>query len=59
MPEQSQLEKDIAAFRSRVIDGIEDVKNSADNIDAKLMHGNLLLRRLVGIGGVIHVIRHW
>jgi hypothetical protein len=36
MPDQSKLEKDIAALRSHVIDGIEDVKASAYRIETNI-----------------------
>jgi hypothetical protein len=65
MPEQLQLEKDIAALRSHVIDGIEELKASTDNVDAGIMLANKLLNRLFTVGLVvtilvaIYIVRHW
>lgn len=65
MPEQLHLEKDIAALRSHVIDGIEDLKTSADNINAGIAQANKLLSRLFTVGVIvmalvgIYVVRHW
>lgn len=65
MPEQSQLEKDIAALRFHVIDGIEDLKSSIDNIAADIQRTNKLLRQFLIVVAVIlcliavHLIRHW
>jgi hypothetical protein len=65
MPEQSQLDKDIAALRSHVIDGIEELKSSTGDVNSELTQTNKILRRLFAVVSIIacliaiHLIRHW
>ena len=64
-PGEPQFEKDIAALRSHVIDGIEDVKNLAEGIDhlvariARLL--NLIVIDVCVVTMLIaaHILRHW
>ena len=64
MSEQS-LEKDIAALRAHVIDGIEDLKTSTDNVNSGIAQANKLLSRLFTVGLIVtilvalYVVRHW
>ena len=63
--EQSQLDKDIAALRSHVIDGIEELKSSTGDVNSELTQANKILRRLFAVVSIIacliaiHLIRHW
>jgi t-SNARE complex subunit (syntaxin) len=65
MPGEPQFEKDIAALRSHVIDGIEDLKNVAQGIDYSAARSARLLKWiLVGILVIalliaVHVLHHW
>ena len=65
MPGEPQFEKDIAALRSHVIDGIEDLKSIGHSVDFFTARSALLLKWiLVGICLIAvllgaDVIHHW
>ena len=55
MADQSQLEKDVAAFRSHLIDKLEDLKNTVEGIELATQNRRdpKLLNWLIVIGFVI------
>ena len=65
MTGEPQFEKDVAALRSHVIDGIEDVKNIAENTTQAVWYSTTLQKwSLVGVWVIailvaVHVIHHW
>jgi hypothetical protein len=65
MTDPTQLEKDVAALRSHVIDGIDDVKNAVESVEAGQAIQIRLLKQLFVVGCVIaalialHLLRHW
>jgi t-SNARE complex subunit (syntaxin) len=65
MPGEPQFEKDIAALRSHVIDGIEDLNNVAQSIDysaarsARLLKWILIGVCLIAVLVAVHVLHHW
>ena len=65
MPGEPQFEKDIAALRSHVIGGIEDLKTYAQSIDYSTARSARSLKWiLIGVCVIaafvaLHVLRHW
>jgi hypothetical protein len=58
MPDQSQLEKDVAALRSHVIDGIEGLKQNVqgvENLAARL----LIVGCVIAVLLLVHILHHW
>jgi len=65
MPGGPQFEKDIAALRSHVVDGIEDVKQGIE-IAAQAVWWSTTLQKwilagvcVIAILVAVHVIHHW
>lgn len=65
MSVQPQFEKDVAALRSQVIDGIEEVNNTAESTMqavwylATLQKWTLVAVWVIAILLATHVIHHW
>jgi hypothetical protein len=58
MPDQSQFEKDVAALRSHVIDGIEDLKQVSESIENAL-NRLFIVGCVIAVLILVHIVRHW